>query len=743
MSLKTLVTVVFLLIAFSLTVHGESEFFKKFKNDYDILDQDLLNNTAEIGAVKDFIYQKDLATFTFTEGNFHLLRFIDGRPTTAFFIGKGHAKIPVPSHVEQQGLMYASGNTEVDQDFDFCFIRMADNLDLKLKEKFPFETTNLKWEEYNMTKKEQGDIFFLPKILHDYDNYFQLLRSAYERTDNGYFWMDFNRYEFSFDPNRPEEVCVGYERKGGAELTTTKGAVMQRKERNIYDDSRMSEISYPTTILSRNVTCDFGGLDGKTINFAMADVKIQINRDSLRYLSLFLHYNLTLDSMFVDGTPVDFKRRKTFNSIGVILPRVYYKGDSLVAKVWYHGTKYFQMFPYVENLSPSPLTLKISALDDFNYIMPDIKNVKKEKGKQFIEVETSLPYRDFFVEAYSTACQKIPMTTYLGLPLTIIKSPYFIKGNFDCFVPEDTFQVVTQQALDFMGARLGAPPGAFDFTVLPVEFKNVVPKTMPGVIEPYHEYCILDGTGGFQYPAGREAARQWFGSLMRPVSERDLWLVDALPEYLGLMFVQGSFQKGQFYNELAYMKNRLTTIAGRGEDLPIGVGSSRISDTLRVIKGPWVLHMLRMVMCDVEKLSDRQFNKFMAELVYMVNNKEFTNTDVQKLAEKHYGQPLDWFFNEWVYGRNIPQYDVTYSIVPKDNQFVIDVSTTTKNVGADFKYPVIIRVGTEDGNSAYFKQMIAGATNSFQLGPFASKPKDFKFNEFFSVLSEDKVDKAK
>ena len=63
--------------------------------------------------------------------------------------------------------------------------------------------------------------------MHTYDNYFQLLRSVYERAEDGYFWIDFDRYVYSFDPNRPEEeVVVAYEHEGG-DTEPTNGAVLQ------------------------------------------------------------------------------------------------------------------------------------------------------------------------------------------------------------------------------------------------------------------------------------------------------------------------------------------------------------------------------------------------------------------------------------------------------------------------------------------------------------------------------------
>ena len=224
-----------------------------------------------------------------------------------------------------------------------------------------------------------------------------------------------------------------------------------------------------------------------------------------------------------------------------------------------------------------------------------------------------------------------------------------------------------------------------------------------------------------------------------------MWLADALSEYLGLMFVQEALPGAPFYSELVQRRNLMDSVLGRNMDMPLAVAASRLPDSLRAYKGAWVLHMLRNVMLDLNATSnkDARFLRFLAELVYVTNNTTFTNADIQKVAEKHYGQPLDWFFNEWVYGRNFPEYKVTYVIALKEKQFVVDVNATVSRVGAEFQMPVIIRVEHEDGTSSFIRQTISGAGGSFQLGPFASKPKEFFFNEFFSVLSSDKVGKGK
>ena len=97
----------------------------------------------------------------------------------------------------------------------------------------------------------------------------------------------------------------------------------------------------------------------------------------------------------------------------------------------------------------------------------------------------------------------------------------------------------------------------------------------------------------------------------------------------------------------------------------------------------------------------------------------------------------------WSCGRpsDIPEFEVRYSIELRDDGFYLPVTVETKKVATDFKMPVIIRVQAESGTSTYYRQMIEGARQSFELGPLTDQPKEMIFNEFAGVLSKDKVKK--
>jgi len=631
---------------------AKSDYLKQFEKDYKALSMDLLNNTGERATIKNFVYQKDLATFTFEEGKLHLLRYVNDRPTTAIFIGKGHASIVIPSHVEKQSLMAVSGDTVIEEDFESCMMHIGDDFDLAVREKFDFEPKELSWKDFNIaSKKAQGEFFFKPTIEHTYDNYFQLMRSLRERSADGYFWIDFNRYVFTFDPSRPEQVILAYEFEGG-DMMVTDAAVMQRQENDIYDDDRMSAIAYPTMLLDQRAQIEMGGGDGRTVKQARTEIDIEIAVDSIKFMSLFLHRNLDLDSLTLDGEPVDFYRRRDFDFIGVILPEYSYAGDTLALTLWYHGKKFDNLIPWVENPAPTLLTLEFVVPRGYDYFMPGMGAVTEgESGKETFTASPSNSFRSFYSVCYPSGVDTVAQASDIGLNVNFLDWELMQKKFSDCYVPDEIHRLSVMSAFNFMASQFGGPPGTFAVWV-----SSAGTHDMPGIMIAPQIACVteepLASLGGYDIISGRSAARQWFGPLMRPATDRELWLTEAVADYAAIMFLQAKLGSAGFSN-LLNRRDSLLTITKSDHDMPLASGY-RTNRIIRANKGLWVLHMLRFMMYDLQSGSERAFMSFLQELMLYGNNRPFTNSDFVALAEKHYGQSLDSFFQLWLYGINYP-----------------------------------------------------------------------------------------
>ncbi|MDF1545276.1 MAG: hypothetical protein P1R58_09260 [bacterium] len=742
---KILTVAVVLLLSLTISSGAQENFFDKFKESYSLVDLGLEGSPGEVAEISDFVYQKDAAEFTFESGSIHLLRFIEGRPTAAIFVGQGKVRIDVSSHLERQSLLAISGDSVVNQEFEVCFIRMSDNFDLKLKDKFTFADEHLSWRDYNTAAKggAQGELFFKPTISHKYDNYFQLIRSVYERADDGYFWVDFNRYNFCYDPNRPEQVLVSYEYEGG-DVVATEAAIFQRQENQIADDARMSEISYPTTPIGLSGKLEMGGLDGRAVSAGEGNLKVVVNADSLRFVSYFLHYNLDVDSAYNGSAPINFWRRKDFGFIGLILPQYSYKGDTLDITLWYHGNNYDSPFPYVEDPTPVYHTFDVTFPNGYNYIITDRSATTNVDDKlQACQVATQKPYHRLYLQGYASGYDTISVPTDIGVSINFLKSKH-IKKSQSCFISDDRYREATVGAFNFYSSKVGAPSGTFVEYVYPEGFT----LSAPGLIKLPQIACVSDGTmeaiGGFHALAGYSVARQWYGAGVQPVSQREYWLGLAIPEYMAMLYLESALEGSEFYSNLLFKRDSVYRISERGRDIPLACGLRETESisykSVFANKGAWTLHMLRFLMFDTESGSDKSFTRFLYELIFTANSKRFSNNDFRLLAEKYYGADLSWFFDYWVYSAGVPEFKVEYKIDQRDGKYWVDADILTEKVPASFEMPVIFRVSGKGASSFHRERVVAG-NSRVSMGPFDWEPEEMHFNEFFSVLSKDDVKK--
>ncbi|MBT8382170.1 MAG: T9SS type A sorting domain-containing protein, partial [Ignavibacteria bacterium] len=115
-------------------------------------------------------------------------------------------------------------------------------------------------------------------------------------------------------------------------------------------------------------------------------------------------------------------------------------------------------------------------------------------------------------------------------------------------------------------------------------------------------------------------------------------------------------------------------------------------------KGACVLHMLRGVVGDSTFFNILRAYSDDPTVKYGVAVTE----DFQAIAESVYGQSLDYFFQEWIYGENYPKYTVNWSKnLVSGNTYQIDLNIV-QNVNVNpsyFTMPIRIRFNTSLGDT--------------------------------------------
>ena len=192
-------------------------------------------------------------------------------------------------------------------------------------------------------------------------------------------------------------------------------------------------------------------------------------------------------------------------------------------------------------------------------------------------------------------------------------------------------------------------------------------------------------TGFVQEVTPHEVAHQWWGHAVGWASYHDQWLSEGFAEFSAGLFLQqavaGDWRKDyiEFWERLQKRIVEKNNFGIAPNDAgPLWMGQRLISprtanayQNVTYPKGAFILQMLRSIMFSQQD-GDKAFIAMMHDFVESHHDKPASTESFKAIVEKHMSKTmdlagngrLDWFFNEWVYGTQIPKYHLDYQLAP-------------------------------------------------------------------------------
>lgn len=263
------------------------------------------------------------------------------------------------------------------------------------------------------------------------------------------------------------------------------------------------------------------------------------------------------------------------------------------------------------------------------------------------------------------------------------------------------------------------------------------------------------GTNTFwAYVGPHEVAHQWWGHIIGWTSYRDQWMSEGFAEFSASLYVQhvrGVDKFVEFWE--AHRKEIVTGGPATQGKAPYTLGAVtqgyRLSSAktgaaynlLVYPKGAYILHMIRMLMYSPQT-KDEAFIAMMKDFVQTHHNKDVSTEDFKRIVEKHMQANMnlggdgrmDWFFDQWVYGTEMPTYTFDYSFREEGGKTVLVGKVTQSGVSDSFRMqaPVYLDFGkgwTRLGQVA----VVGNMSKDFQV-PMPQRPKRVAINALNDVL---------
>ena len=252
---------------------------------------------------------------------------------------------------------------------------------------------------------------------------------------------------------------------------------------------------------------------------------------------------------------------------------------------------------------------------------------------------------------------------------------------------------------DFAREVFARAPAMVDFftaTIGPYPFEklaNVQSATRFGGMENssaifYSERAIAAGGLG-EGTVSHEIAHQWFGDSATESDWTHLWLSEGFATYFGDLFFEAADGVEDFRARME--QSRQGYVRSNVADRPI-VDPERPGSLLQLLngnnysKGGWVLHMLRGVLGD--EIFFRGIRAYYGEFAYG----NALTSDLRRVFEEVSGQPLGWFFDQWVHQPGYPVLAVEWEMDAGGTDLTLTVTQTQSAEWSAFRLPMDVEI---------------------------------------------------
>jgi tetratricopeptide (TPR) repeat protein len=225
-----------------------------------------------------------------------------------------------------------------------------------------------------------------------------------------------------------------------------------------------------------------------------------------------------------------------------------------------------------------------------------------------------------------------------------------------------------------------------------------------------------------------QVARQWWGVMVSPSTRNHGWIENGLARYAEFMYAEHVNGPGARNTEV-----HDSYIAALTVEQPPLIQAARLEDyspefwAATAGKGAAVLNMLRNV------IGEDAFSRVLKAIPERFTWKSISTDDVRKLAEEFGGQPVNWFFTEWIESSGAPEFKMEYTVFRTQKGFRV-MGKITQDLDL-FRMPIDLKVETE-GNPEAKKIEVVGTSSEFAVETFG-KPKNIVLDPDNQVLHFD------
>ncbi|MGH7645985.1 MAG: M1 family metallopeptidase [Gemmatimonadales bacterium] len=723
-----------------------------------------------VARVSNLVLTRDVARFTLRSGELYRLSAVGGRTVGVAFRGEGTFSFSPPTKIEQDRLARFENTRSLDAPFTELVLLFADTTLAELERRLTFGEGTMPGDLHatvNSSLEFLGDL--------DHKTLDPDLMAAFLNGDSsGLFYAHINRrgsgpLMFMVNPFETEGVTLG--KRPPRTAWTNQPEVICRFPRQGTPPAAAitGDRAGAATIRDYRMTITLAQTGGGDLSFvAAARVDIAAEAPVGPWVVFHLFSKLRVDSArWEDGTPATVFRGKDAEQLWIRLDRRFQVGETRPLLLHYHGDlidRFGDFFFIKSSIAWYPVALegRSYATFDITYHSPSHYLIASVGDRKDAAVAgrilttrwvTPEPIRNAsfnlgLFEEYRVQEEGTPPVTVLvseqahrQLAQSLRREGVILSQQRKM---KETVGTDVLQSLKFFQQVYGtAPVTEFYATEIPY----VHGEAFPGLVNlSWATFQQTDQQGEDEVFRAHEVAHQWWGIAVDFATYHDQWLSEGFSDFSGLWYLHAARRESDKYFGIL-RRWRANIFDKRGEPSPIGLGyrasSSKDEGGYQILvyqKGAWVLHMLRILMLELRTAKEDRFTAMMQDFYRTHRGRRASTADFQRVVETHIGTGMDWFFQQWVYGTEIPTYRVAWKADAVENgQYRVTLRVAQENVGDGFQMYVPVTVDLGDNRQGRYRVNVRGPQTEIALPLLPAEPKGLKFNDLEGVLCEVKM----
>ncbi len=726
--------------------------------------------------VENYKIERDAATFLFKKGKFILCKPIGGKCRAIIYIGDGEFTLTPPTQIEKEQLRRFYDSYTFKKDFKFLLIIFADET---LKEL----TNSHQVESGNIPSGTIDHLYYAKKYFINDDRKIinsEFMKTFLENYSNGLFYAYFfekkgDPHIFEINPFKLEEIRLSKRMDISHVYYFTETVTQFHKASDYSNFGNLlgNEMKDEYEIKKITLDCEIRP-DGNMI--AEAELKIFPFKFNSRWLNLHLYKKIQVDSVIWENQKNKpyFYKGENSSILWIKIPdnikissasilNIYYNGEILKEEAGVFILKSSTAW-YPHNNRKKKTEFDITYHTPVKYILVSVGDLVYKKIDDANQIKTT---RWVTQKPIRNASFNFGLYTTNTIEKTDIPKIDIYTTEFRQFSLEGYYSYRKIRKAENYNERIAdiVSDCVSFFTKIfgPLDETNIKVMEIPhGHSEAFagmvhlsdRSFIRFKGTTYQEYVIAHEIAHQWWGVGVDYKTYHDKWLSEAFASYSAMYYIEKLFKSSnELFNRLNAWSNQIVEnrvyFLGNGQKAgPIWLGwrteSSRTYDDYSLIiyqKGAWILHMLRNLMTDFKTYDSSHFEKMLKEYYSKFEGKNSTTENFKKIVDKYMGKDMNWFFDQWVYGTDIPTYYVSIDHEKtENNDYVINYIIKQSNVKHDFKMPVPISIDFGSNRFAVVEILVTGLVTEGQIPNIPLEPKKITFNALNSVLCKIEYD---